>query len=66
MDQSQAGSDSVTAPTEADGEVQIITELWTEPQDGLVTNDGVLCGLQAPEIPGTLFPRDLEVISTLF
>ena len=65
IDQSQAGSDSVTAPTEADGEVQIITEVWTEPQDGLVTNDGVLHGLQAPEIPGTFFPRDLEVISTL-
>ena len=61
----EAGSDSVTAPTEADGEVQIITEVWTEPQDGRVTNEGVLHGLQGSEIAGTFFPRDLEVISTL-
>ena len=61
----EAGSDSVTAPTEADGEVQIITEVWTEPQDGLVTNEGVLHGLKGSEIAGKFFPRDLEVISTL-
>ena len=61
----EAGSDSVTAPTEADGEVQIITEVWTEPQDGLVTNEGVLHGLHGSEIAGKFFPRDLEVISTL-
>ena len=65
VEDAEAGSDSVTAPTEADGEVQIITEVWTEPQDGLVTNEGVLHGLHGSEIAGKFFPRDLEVISTL-
>ena len=50
----EAGSDSVTAPTEADGEVQIITEVWTEPQDGLVTNQGFLRGLPSSEVASRL------------
>ena len=41
----EAGSDSVTASTETDVEVQIIT-VWTEPQDCLVTNEGILHGLK--------------------
>ena len=35
-DDQDTASDSVTAPTEADGEVQIITEIWIEPQVGRV------------------------------
>ena len=54
--------------TEADGEVQIILEVWTEPQDGLVSSDyglAALAGKRAGEIAGAIFPGDLECISTL-
>ena len=69
-DEQDTGSDSVTAPTEADGEIQLITEVWTEPQDGKVVSGenpeaNFLSGLSQQEIAGKFFPRDLECISTL-
>ena len=56
--------------TECDGEVQIITELWTEPQTGRVlqtvpTNLDFLKGLGPGQISSQFFPKDLECVSTL-
>ena len=41
---------------------QIITEVWTEPQDGRVVNHATMAGLASKDIAARLFPRDLEVI----
>ena len=41
---------------------QIITELWTEPQDGRVVNHATMAGLASKDIAARLFPRDLEVM----
>ncbi|XP_064625448.1 KICSTOR complex protein SZT2-like [Lineus longissimus] len=55
--------------TEADGELQIVTECWIEPQYGIVTNStperSYLEGLRYWEIPYAIFPKDLECISNL-
>ena len=66
----ETNSDTATAPTEADGEIQIITEIWTEPQDGrVVTNQqselSFLSSLHQKDIASKFFPRDLECVSTL-
>ena len=41
---------------------QIITEVWTEPQDGRVVNHPTMAGLASKDIAARLFPRDLEVM----
>jgi len=68
-DDEHENSDSVNDMTEADGEVQIITEIWTEPQDGHVDDKdsewNFLSGLDQRDIAPKFFPRDLECISTL-
>ena len=44
---------------------QIITEVWTEPQDGRVVNHATMAGLASKDIAARLFPRDLEVMLTM-
>jgi len=54
--------------TEADGEVQIILEVWTEPQDGTICLDqeaNYLQGHRSYEVASQIFPKDLECVSTL-
>ncbi|CAB4059232.1 SZT2 [Lepeophtheirus salmonis] len=51
------------------GEIQIITEVWVEPQDGVV-EDGreerqYLNELKYRELPDAFFKRDKEIITTL-
>ena len=54
------------AGAEQTGEVQIITELWVEPQAGRVRGGRAgLAGLQHQDIAARLFPRDLQAVSTL-
>ena len=56
--------------SEGEGEVQIITELWTEPQTGKVLRSvpaalDFIKGLGTEDISSQFFPKDLECISTL-
>ena len=56
--------------SEEEGEVQIITELWTEPQTGRVlgsipTDLEFIKGLGPEDISSRFFPKDLECVSTL-
>ena len=56
--------------SEGEGEVQIITELWTEPQTGKVLRSvpaalDFIKGLGTEDISNQFFPKDLECISTL-
>uniref|UniRef100_T1IR37 A-kinase anchor protein 2 C-terminal domain-containing protein n=1 Tax=Strigamia maritima TaxID=126957 RepID=T1IR37_STRMM len=54
-------------PPEQEGELQIITESWVEPQDGVVINSRhkELEGLNYSELAKSFFPRDRECISTI-
>ncbi|PVD23412.1 hypothetical protein C0Q70_16681 [Pomacea canaliculata] len=55
--------------TEADGEVQIVTECWIEPQFGVCVNNTPerlhFEGLTATELAKAFFPVDYECISSL-
>ncbi|KAL3869893.1 hypothetical protein ACJMK2_042520, partial [Sinanodonta woodiana] len=55
--------------TEADGELQIVTECWVEPQDGVSINNSPerqqFDGANFKQISQVLFPRDLECVSAL-
>ena len=62
------GSVKDDASNDADGEVQIVLEVWTEPQDGIISqhqHNKYLAGKQSREISTTMFSKDLECISTL-
>ena len=64
----QQDSNKDDASTEAEGEVQIILEVWTEPQDGVVTrnqSNPYLTGKHSNQISSALFSKDLECVSTL-
>ncbi|XP_052774284.1 KICSTOR complex protein SZT2-like isoform X2 [Mya arenaria] len=60
--------DEMEGPEE-DGELQIITECWVEPQAGTCQNNpperAHLTGLTCHQIPDTFFPSDLKCISSL-
>ena len=74
-EESISEEDSLTEPAkdsesgEAHGEVQIITELWTEPQDGISLlsepNNCHLSGRSSRDLSAVFLPRDLECVSTL-
>uniref|UniRef100_A0A2C9KFZ7 KICSTOR complex protein SZT2 n=1 Tax=Biomphalaria glabrata TaxID=6526 RepID=A0A2C9KFZ7_BIOGL len=58
-----------TETTEADGEVQIVTECWVEPQYGVCCNNTPerqhFNGLTYLDIAKTFFPYDYECVSSL-
>ncbi|KAK3091384.1 hypothetical protein FSP39_019468 [Pinctada imbricata] len=55
--------------TEADGELQLVTECWIEPQYGVSTNNSPerrqWNGLDYKGIARTFYPKDLECLSSL-
>ena len=54
--------------TESDGEAQIILEMWTEPQDGVIPEFAPMPQLtdkRSSDIAATIYPQDFECISTL-
>ncbi|XP_077498941.1 KICSTOR complex protein SZT2-like isoform X2 [Amblyomma americanum] len=61
--------DNEMETAEADGELQLVTECWVEPQCGVVVNCPVsssyLDGKQYTEIPKALFEMDFECLSSL-
>ena len=62
------GSNKDDASVEAEGELQIILEVWSEPQDGVVSVDDPhsnLCGKKSREITSSFYPKDVETVSTL-
>ena len=66
---SQAGGPISESCDDNSNAFQIITELWIEPQDGQIKNDGHewtnARGKTFADLPGLVFPRDKEVISSL-
>ncbi|CAN8028214.1 unnamed protein product, partial [Ixodes persulcatus] len=61
--------DNEVETAEADGELQLVTECWVEPQCGVVVNCPVSCsyleGKQYTDIPKALFEKDFECLSSL-
>ncbi|XP_049514126.1 KICSTOR complex protein SZT2 isoform X2 [Dermacentor silvarum] len=61
--------DNEMETAEADGELQLVSECWVEPQCGVVVNCPVsssyLDGKQYTEIPKALFEMDFECLSSL-
>ena len=70
---SEDGSDVLSCKSkESEDEeesLQIITELWVEPQDGTVKNEGhnwiEAVGMSYDCLPKIIFPKDNEIISCL-
>lgn len=73
---SEDGSDVLSSLKETEAEeeedeetLQIITELWVEPQEGVVMNEGhnwnEAVGMTYDCLPKIIFPKDNEIISCL-
>lgn len=68
-DEDELELQSNTNAADDDESVQIITEVWVEPQDGLIKQEGhnwsLAKGLTFEQIPEIVFAKDNEVISCL-
>jgi KICSTOR complex protein SZT2 len=68
-DSSSAAPSKDGESVEAQGEIQIITELWTEPQNGVSAlsepNNSHMSGKTSRDLASVFKPRDLECVSTL-
>ncbi|XP_074640655.1 KICSTOR complex protein SZT2-like [Tubulanus polymorphus] len=69
MSEDELLDDEPLESTEADGQLQIITECWIEPQCGIITDTVTeqdnFNGLHYWEIPKALFPVDYECVSNM-